>query len=394
MGKQEQYIRNRDKLLADKKICGANRKLFKKFFEQEEYKLKRKNGLKELDNASYKTMCAYISYLRNVSKWFKNKEWKKLTKKEIQKVYDDLEDGKLKGMNGNIITSKTDYYDKVFKSLPFELAGKTLICKEVMRYYDNRKKEEVRFFEEETFKKIANATGTIKQRLLCWLAWDIGENIFTLLQLQKRDFVKQANPKTKDNEYIVNLPKDKIKRTRRSRSEITNYTQTADLLDSVLSALENEEDNLFHFGHRNALKFLDKAVKKANAQCIPQGQKVSWKDFRSSMACHLLKIGWTTDEIKARLGHSPSSKMLDKYVNYLAIGRHKPKVKIQESQIAQISEELEKIKYRERLQQRRNERMVLELAHQDKKLINFAIAFKMISEGKKVPFVENKVFYP
>ncbi|MBU4308326.1 MAG: hypothetical protein KJ566_00835 [Nanoarchaeota archaeon] len=349
MGKKEEYIRRKDRILTDKKICEANRKLFKKFFEETEYKLKRKNRLSELDNGCYKTLCGYTSYFKNVNLWFKNKEWKKLTKTEIKKVYDDLEDLKLRGCSGKIITSRTDYYDKIFKSLPFELAGKVEIAREVMKYYENNhKNEDVRFFEEESFKKIAGATETTIQRLLCWLAWDIGENIFSLIQLQKLNCVRNVNQKTKDVEYIINLPREKIKRSRRARSEITNFRETAQLLDVVLKDLE-PEDKIFNFGHRNALKFLDKAVKKVNVVCIPKGQKVTFKDFRSSMACHLIKIGWTTDEIKARLGHSPSSKAIDKYCNYLSMGKGKPKVKVQESQIESLIEEVEKLKQMEKL---------------------------------------------
>ncbi len=352
---KEDYQRRKDRLLTDKKICEANKKLFKKFFEETEYKLKRKNRLSELDDGCYKTLLGYTSYFKNVNLWFKNKDWKKLTKIEIKKVYDNLEDLKLKGISGKIITARTDYYDKIFKSLPFELAGKAKISREVMKYYENNHhNEDVRFFEEEGFKKIAGATETTIQRLLCWLAWDVGENIFTLLQLQKKNCVKNINPKTKEVEYIINLPKEKIKRSRRARSEITNYTETAQLLDIVLKDLE-PEDKIFNFGHRNALKFLDKAVRKVNVICIPKGQKVTWKDFRSSMACHLLVLGWTTDEVKARLGHSPSSKAIDKYMNYLAIGREKPKVKVQESQIESLVEEVEKLKQREKLNSIREE---------------------------------------
>jgi len=361
MGKKEEYHNRKEKLLSDSKICKPNRELFKKFFEEMEYKLKRRNRLSELDEGCYKTLCGYLSYFKNVNLWFKNKDLKKITEKEIKDVYDKLEDLKMKGCSGKIITGRSDYYDKIFKSLPFELAGKKEIAQKVMKYYENNHKNgDVRFFEEATFRRIADATDTQIQRLLCWLAWDIGENIFSLVEIQKKDCVRNINPKTKEVEYMINLPQEKIKRSRRSRTEITNFPETAKLLDIVLEGLE-PEDKLFNFGHRNANKFLDKAVGKVKSVCIPKGQKVTWKDFRSSMACHLLKVGWTTDEVKARLGHSPSSKSIDKYMNYLAIGRERPKVKVQESQIGQLTEELESLKQREKLNIIREERKEKEL---------------------------------
>jgi hypothetical protein len=388
MGLKEIYERKKEKILNDKSICKANRNLFKKFFDEEEYKLKRKNEIKELDEASYKTLCCYPPYFRNVNSWFKNKDWKKLTETDIKKVYDDLEDEKLKGMSGKIITCKTDYYEKVFKSLPFEIAGKVDIAKKVMKYYDGRKKEEVRYFDEKTFEKIKGATKTITQRLLCQIAWDIGENIFTLLQLQKKEFVQQINTDNNEIEYIVNLPKEKIKRSRRARSEITNFEETAQLLDIILKDLEDDE-YLFHFGHRQALKFLSQAVKKVGAKCIPKGQKVTWKDFRSSMACHLLKIGWTTDEIKARLGHAPSSRILDKYVNYLAIGRHKSKQKTDTGKITRFKNELEDAKQREKLQTKRIERQKEDLKFQETKILDLE---KSISEIKKADSIAINLF--
>ena len=48
------------------------------------------------------------------------------------------------------------------------------------------------------------------------------------------------------------------------------------------------------------------------------------------MSCYLLKQGWTTDEIKNRLGHKPSSRVIDKYVSYFALDSKKPKIKLRE----------------------------------------------------------------
>ncbi len=74
------YERAKKDLLTDSKICRANRDLFKRFFEFEEYKLKRKNGLPALDASCYKTLLAYTSRLRTVNRWFGNKPRKDLTK--------------------------------------------------------------------------------------------------------------------------------------------------------------------------------------------------------------------------------------------------------------------------------------------------------------------------
>lgn len=345
---EEMYFNNKERLLNDKSICTENRKLFKKFFAELEYKLKRINGFDKLDESSYKTLCSYFHRFRNVNFWFNNKDWKKLTKKEIQEVYDKLEDGKLLSVHGRKITGKEDYYNKIFKSLPFELARKTSIVKQVMKYYGKNINDVVTFFTEETHKQIANATDTIKQRLLCWIGWDWGENVFSNLKLQKKDFSRRINSDTNEAEYLLYFPVEKLKRSRvKGISEINNYSETVDLLDIVLKDLD-EDDYLFKFEQRQASKFLNKACKKVSAKCLPNSKKPTWKDYRSSMACHLLKIGWTTDEIKKRMRHSPSSKVLNKYVNYLALDRNTPKKKVHTRKISELNDKLNETRNRER----------------------------------------------
>lgn len=356
MGKREEYLRKKEFLLTDESICSDNRELFKTFLEWEEYKLKRKNKLKLLDEACYKTLCNYPAYFRNVNTWFNNKAWKDLTKEEIKQVYDDLEDGKLIGSNGGIITGKEDYYNKIFKSKPFALAGKKEIAIEVLEYYESNNEREVRFFEEDTYKKIVAATKTEKQRLLCWLAWDFGENIFTLLQLQKKNFTREVDPETNEVYYLLHLPKEKIKRTRTVRTEPTLYHETVELLEVVLPTLNND-DYLFNFGHRNALKFLKEIRSRINAVCTPNGQPVTWKDFRSSMACHLLDLGWTADEIKGRLGHKPSSDVIDHYVNYKALNKKKPKQKVNEGKVKELNAKVGKLNDRDKLNKKRIEEL-------------------------------------
>lgn len=349
MSFQKEYNNYKEKILNDQLICKENRDLFKKFFNYEEYKLKRTNGLDKLDESCFNTLYNYVKKLKNVNNWFKNKPWINLTKEDIKKVYDALEEGKIKNIHGKKFTNLSDsYYSKIFKSKPFELAGKKEIVKEVMEFHRNKHNEEVRYIEEATFRKLVNVAIKPEHRLLLWLAFDIGENISTLIKLKKGDFFREINEENKEVEYRVNLPKDKLKRSRQTRSEITNFRETTELLDIVLEKLKND-DPIVKFEYRMAKKFLDRTVRITKAKCIPKGQKVTWKDLRSSMACYLLNKGWTSDEINARLGHKPSSKILDRYVNFLAIDRHKPKQKLIDSDVKKVKVELDEIKEREKL---------------------------------------------
>ncbi len=366
MGYQERYQRGKERLFSDESICKENRELFSRFFEFEEYKLQRKNGLRKLDEPCYKTLCLYVIRFRNINSWFCNKPWSFLTKEDIKRVYDDLEDGNIKNQRGQPFVDRRSYYNKVFKSKPFALAGKDALAREVIEFYTEVDKE-VRFVDEENFRRIVSVVSKPAHLFLLWLAWDIGENINTLLQLKKRDFVLQMNSETREPEYLVNLPREKLKRSRTARSEPTLYTETVRYGNMVLHELR-DDDLVFKFGYRQALKFLKSAVRRSGGVCLPRLDRVSWKDLRSGMACHLLKQGWTTDDINFRLGHKPSSKEIDVYVSHLAIDRRKPKKQLFDTTMERIHRELEEAKAREKLaasriqrQGEENEMMRLEL---------------------------------
>jgi hypothetical protein len=349
-----QFEQAKETLLGDETICKDNRGLFREFFEFEERKLKRRNGLSALDEACYKTLYGYIQRFRNVNKWFRNKPWRDLTREDIQGVYDGLEDGTIKNMKGLPFKDRSSYYNKVLKSKPFRMVGKSEMARDVIEFSTPNNRE-VRFITEETFHKLASVVSKPEHLLLLWLAWDIGENIDALLKLTKQNFTKQQNKQTNEFEYLVNLPREKIKRTRKTRTEPTLYSETFRFAEMVLSDL-NDHEPIFGFGYRQAVKLLRAAADKSGATCLPNNQPITWKDLRSGMACHLLKSGWSREEVDARLGHTPQSSALNSYLSYLAIDREKPKKRLFDSSIEDVKNQLEDSKRRETLLAQRIER--------------------------------------
>src|SRR2546426_1750810 len=192
MGLKERYVRTKARLLKDPEVCRENRELFTEFFTFEEYKLKRINGRPSLDDNSYKTLLSYVSRLRVVNRWFRNKDWKKLDKADIQKVYDDLEDGKIRSTrSGGVLRDRYTYYTKIFRGKPFELSGKKELIEAVMQFAPKHVTREVRFIKEEDFRKLVDLTSKLEHRAFLWLCWDIGENATAILKLRKRDCVRQ-----------------------------------------------------------------------------------------------------------------------------------------------------------------------------------------------------------
>lgn len=367
MNLQPRYARAKAGFLKDKAICVQNRSLFSKFLEFEEYKLKRSNGLAVLDDGCYQTLVTYIVHLRTVNRWFTNKPWKLLTRTDIRRVYDDLEEDRIRNRDGTPIRRKDTYYRKILRGKPFEMAGKAAIVKEVLSLGTHRPKTEVRFIAEPTFRSLVDVMIQPEHRLLAWLGFDIGENTSSLLKLRKRDCTRRLNPDTNDPEYLVNLRRETLKRSRRARSELTNYTETVGLLDELLPTLK-DDDLLFKFGSAQAAKVLRRAVSLTAARCLPAGQPVTLKDLRSSMACDLLSKGWTTDEVNARLGHTPSSRELDRYVNFLAVNRDRPKKKLHDNRIEVLLSRIDDFRQREQLLRQRQESLTENVARLEKRL--------------------------
>lgn len=371
---KERYERVKKEFLNDSNVNSDNRKILKKFLIYEEYRLKRRNGLAEVDERSYKTLYSYIGKLKKINEWFKNKDWKKITKKEIKKVIDDLEDGVLRNPRGQRYFDRAGFY-QIMQGELFRMVKKNHIVSDIIRDFGIKGRidsDQVRFIPEEDFRKIVSCAITPEQKCLLWLAYDVGENINSLLELEKDDFKRQINDDTKEPEYLVILPKEKLKRSRTPRSEITNYRETVEFLDIVLNNLKpatkmvsnkyiknvhlnslHGENKLFKFKDTYAQRFLNRASELAKVRCMPEGQRVTWKDLRSSMACDLLRKEWTRDEVNARLGHRPSSRIIDRYINFLALDRKKPKKKVYDSSLKKIEGQLDEIKDREKLLDRR-----------------------------------------
>ncbi len=343
---KEKYKGAKEKLLLDPLICEENKQIFEEFFEWEEYKLQRENDLRELDESCFKTLYLYTTRLRIVNRWFRNRPWKDLTRDDIQEVYDDVEDGRIVTLRGRPFKSADSYYGRIMKGKPFELAGKADLSREIIRFTKKRKPV-VRFLTQEGFLNLVSVLNRPRYLMLFWLAWDIGENIGTLLQLQKKDFTRGTDPHSGEPEYLVNLPAPKLKRSRQTRSEPTLYPETVRYCDMVLSSLSNQE-KVFPFDHRRALYLLRSVAQMTGVTCDPDGKRVRWKDLRSGMACHLLSVGWQPHEINLRLGHTPNSNTLNAYINHLAVNRRRPKHRHHDSEVERLREELRKSKEREK----------------------------------------------
>lgn len=401
---EQRYNEAKEQLLSNKDINHKNRELFKKFFEWEEEKLKRTNDIQKIDEPSYKTLYGYISKLQNVNNWFKNKAWEDLSTEEIKKVYNDLEDGEIKNYRGEPFKDRRSYYNKIFKAKPFQLAGLRDKVEESLEFFTDKKKPIVCFINKESFLRAESFLTKPQHKVLFWLAWDVGENISSLLELRKKDLKRQIN-ENKEPEYLVYLRKDTLKRSRETRSEPTIFPETTRYIDALLEYGKEieyrdpitgqfkrkvvpfkDDDFLFSFKYRQALQIFDSVVKRSAIKCEPTGDKPQWKDLRSGMACNLFTLGWHVEDINLRLGHSPQSNWLKAYINYLAINRKRAVKQHYQSNLTEIKEQFEEVKQREKAKDRQIEEQSEKL---NKMLKDMDMMRKLM--GEVIPEIERKI---
>ena len=161
----ESYIAQKARFLDESSFCEANRALFRRFFEYEEYKLRRTNHLVELDAGCVKTLNAYMQRLRNVNKWFRNKPLVDITEDDVRRVYDGLEDGTITTRDGKRFKDRSSYYSKIFKSKLFAMVGKADIAKQVIEFSTSNESV-VRYVLEEDVRKTSAYAYTREHRLL------------------------------------------------------------------------------------------------------------------------------------------------------------------------------------------------------------------------------------
>ena len=93
------------------------------------------------------------------------------------------------------------------------------------------------------------------------------------------------------------------------------------------------------------------------------------------MACHLFERGWHVEDINLRLGHSPQSKWLDSYINYLAINRQRAKKMHYNNNLEDLKDQFEETKQREKLHYMKidDQQKRIEVMEEDKKKMDESI---------------------
>jgi len=323
-------------VLENENILPANKKLINGWLIKKEDELKSRKGRERADELRWsKTINKYVLLLRNIGEWF-DKPFNKLTEKELKGFYERFEKGEIKCKTGKPFARSTrkDYYNKVFKSGFGEFCGIQEKCQKIM-ILENSEDEEVKFFEYEDLNAMINSYNNVVAKTLLCLSFDLCLRVGETLNLLKSDFERRYNRNTKQNYYYVRIRKECTK-SKKERRISTLLPETTKLLDRYLKTIKNSKDLLFTFSYGNALKIVQRAAQRANVVTKPDGKPVAPHDYRKSGATHWLKKGMTIDKVKARLGHKPSSRVIDRYVSYLGLDQEEIVTEIQQGDIKDL----------------------------------------------------------
>lgn len=321
------YAQRKRQLSEDK---SENAKLFSAWLDKKETSLLNRKGRDGVARIRCcKTLNKYIALFRTLDRIVK-KPFKKLTAKDMQRLYEDIETGVIKSEHGKTYSASTrhDLYNKFFKSDFFKFIGLYDVAKTIFTL-EKKDDREVRFFLFEDFERMTKYTPKLRNKLFLYFLLDTGMRVGTALNITRRDIEKKYNAETKQEYYVVHIQADYTKSKRADTLALLIPT-TNELMTLFLQ--ENElkpSQRLFDFSHANARKIVDVVSHKAKIKTLPDKKNVTLHDFRRSCATYMLKKGYSIDVIKKRLGHKPSSTVIDRYVSYLSLGENETVAKAQ-----------------------------------------------------------------
>lgn len=299
-------------------IIKQNQKLITKWLRTKSNELQARKGVDDAAKLRWsKTILKYARQARNVGEWF-DKPLNKLTEKDIKKFYKDFETGEIKSSRGVAFSksNRRDYYKKLFKGGLGTYCGIDQICKEVM-VLEASEGVEVSHFLKKDFIAMLGASTDLRHKALMCVAFDLGARIGTILNFRRSDVQKVFDSKSGKHTYRFTIHAENTK-SKRMRIGDAFIDETINLFDQFLPTVK-EGEFLFPFSYTNAHNIIKRASRRAKVKSKPYNKEVSPHDFRRAMVTHLRIIGVSVDDIKARIGHNPSSRTIDLYLSQIGL---------------------------------------------------------------------------
>jgi len=285
-----------------------------------------------------KTLLKYCYLMTNLCFWFK--DFTKIDEKELIKFKEDFNLDKIKSLNGKTIKCKSDYFNKLIKSDFFRnFLGHELIVKKVFNGKIRKNTEEVEFITYDDFNILINHAYEPYHKATLYLLYSSGIRVGTLLNLKKSDFELKFNVKTKVHYYIIHI-KSEITKSKENMSIPIVIPNANNFLTEYLKNLD-ENDYVINYSYSQIRNMIDEISIRANITTKPNNKRLHPHILRKSTPIYLLNNKYSVDQVKAMLGHKPSSTVIDRYVNYLGLQFEPEVTKVQTDTIITFQKELE-----------------------------------------------------
>jgi len=338
------YKNGLERLRNDTSLNKKNRELAVKWIEQKEKQLFDGYSPSERDKWAIrhsKTLSKYVLLLGNVCCWFP--DLSNITEKQLTKFKDDFYSDKIKSRKGRIIKSKMDYVSKVIRSDFFKhFLGHRDIVEKVFTAKLRRNEPEVEFVTEEEVKKIVINANQEYLKVAVYLMFSTGLRIGTLLNLKFEDFELKHNVNNNMSYYLVHVKADYTK-SKKDRTVPVVIPEANKLLKEYLTHFKKGEI-VFSYSHQGLNKTLKNACIQSDVRTKPTNKLVTPHVLRKSASVYLLNKKYSIDQVKAMLGHKPSSTVIDRYVNYLGLGFEAEINNVQNDSYEKVKSELENVK--------------------------------------------------
>lgn len=329
-------------LEADPRLPEKNRQVAAAWVRWKEHQLAEEMDSKEREENRIrhaKTLAKYCVLLRNICRWFP--DFSKITEKDLIRFKEDFYADKLVGVSGRKLTEKSDYINKVIKSDFFKVHLK--LGQQVESVFMRRRRSKpsapVVFITEDDLDAMYHACPNATSRVAFQILFYTGVRVGELLNLKKKDIEAIYNPETKQNYYMVHVWKEYSK-SREDRSIPITSEKAIRSLRTHLKAI-SDNDPVISLSYAGIRKNAAAIAEKAKIKTKPEATPFHIHIFRKSFPPYAKSIGYDKDEIKAMLGHKPSSTVIDAYWNYASI-KLEPKIKsAQIGQYADLEKQLE-----------------------------------------------------
>lgn len=384
-----------NRLLHDERISKKNRELCYEWVKLKEKELtdgKSKDERAQDAHRHAKTLAKYCTLLTNISFWFP--DLTAITKKDLEKFKDNFLNDKIKSVNGKILKEKNDYIRKVIKS-PFfkKYLGHRDIVEDVFSNRVKDKKTRPQFFLYDDLKELVSSCRYNDEKAILYLLFSTGVRIGTLLNLKFEDFELKYNSKTDMQYYLCHVKAEYTKSNADRAVPIVIPEVNEFLIKHFQHATPT--DFVVNVSYASVRNLIERTASSIGLKTKPDNQPITPHIYRKSTSLFLLNNGYSLDQVKAFLGHSPSSDAIDCYANYSGLNFDPQTTKVQVDEFMKLKDKLKSqdLKMNVLLQQNDDiqrkqqltEDVILKMAQliDDQQLVNNPVAFKGLYETLK-----------